>query len=393
MPRVPILSLSACLLALAASVAADRAAADPMLDYSVRAGKSTNLFEDTNKLSGAFVEAETKLRGSIDIDGSDISYALWHREKRLTQYSFGDEQATGATLGYKTKLGDTVEFAIEGNLSKTRTGDVLIAVPGTVIGYRTTDWDYGGTAALGAEFFGGKNTLTASLNRIEHSKATFTTNLLLPSKLKADVKTFELSASHIRPALSGELGFTLAYQATYVPFSEQMTLLRLPASRLRGSVAYGRKLGETLTVIAELGATGIMADRLGSEVKRVRPYLHTAVEWKPVDPLSFGVGYDQDFAIADPDDPLGEYVGTWKFAAGAQLAPRLEAKLAYEIAASEWLYYLYHARTKRFTGTFAFEFAKDHKLELEYRHIDRSEKDQEENFVGSQYFARLSGTF
>lgn len=382
--------LLACLLTL---VTQSAAAAEPAFDYSLRTGSSTNLFDDTSRLAGVFIEAEGKLRGSIDIDGSDFSYALWHREKRLSKFHFGDERATGATLGYKTKLSDTVEFAVQGNVSRTATGDVLISVPGTVIGYRNTDWTYGLTTALGAELFGGKNTLTAGIGKVDRGTARFTTDLFLPAKLKADVTTLDLSATHIRPALSGELGFTIAYQATYIPSSEQMVLMRLPASTLRGSIAYGRKFGNTLTVITELGAIGIMGNDLSSEVRRIRPYVHTGVEWQAAEPLAFAVGYDRNFAISDPDDPIGEYTETWKFASSLKLAPKVEAKVIYEITSSEWLYYDYDTLTKRLTGTLAFELAKDHKLELEYRRIDRREKDPAENFAGDQYFARFSGTF
>lgn len=388
MPR-PLLSLlSACL-----GMLATQASADPVFDYSLRAGHSTNLFEGTSKLSGSFIEAEGKLRGTIDADGNQLAYGIWVREKRLSKYDFGNEHAAGVSLGHKTKLADKVDFAVEGSASRTSFGKVLIAVPDAVIGYRESDWNYALASSLGAEFLGGKNTLTGSVSKVSRGTARFTTDLLLPSKVKADVTSLDVNATHIRPALSGELGFTLAYRSTFIPSSEQMELSRFPASTLRGSIAYGRKIGETLTIIAELGAGGIMAKELGSDVKRLRPYLRAAAEWKPLDPLTLGVGYDRDFTIADPDDPLGEYVGTWKFAAGLRLAPKVNATVAYEIASSEWLYYLYNTDTRRLIGTLSFDIGEKHKLELEYRRIDRREKDTAENFSGNQYLARMSGSF
>lgn len=380
--------LPAALLAFASP-----ATAETVFEYDLRSGHDSNLFQDTNQLSGAFIEAEAKLRGTIEIEGSDFSYGIWHREKRLQKYTFGNQHASGLSLGYKTKLADTVEFSIEGSVSRNATGDVLLAIPGSVIGYRNTDWTYGLSTSLAAELMGGKNTLTASVSRLDRGKAHFTSDLFLPGKLEADVTALELSASHIRPAFSGELGFNVVYRSTYIPSSEQMLLMRLPASTLRGSIAYGRKLGDNLTMVAEFGVTGIRAGNLGPEVKKIRPYVHTALEWKPVDPVTLAVGYDQDYSITDLDDPLGEYIGTIKFAAGLKLAPRLNAKLSYEIAASEWLYYLYDTKTRRFAGTLSFDIAEKHRLDLEYRHIDRREKDPNENFTGNQYIARIHGSF
>lgn len=379
---------SACFLASAA-----KAIAEPAFDYSLRAGHDSNLFSDTNKLSANFIEAEAKLRGTIDIEGGQFSYGLWHREKRLSQYTFGNERATGLSLGYKTKLSDTVEFAIEGGVSRNARGDVFLAVPGTIIGYRMTDWNYTLGSSLAAQMWGGKTTLSLGVNKLDRGKAHFTTDLLLPTKLEANVTAFEASLNHIRPAFSGELGATVNYRSTFIPSSEQMLLGRLPASMLRGSIAYGRKLGDAITLIAEFGATGIMGDDLGSEVKRVRPYVHTSVEWNATERLALGVGYDQDYAITDIDDPLGEYIGTLKFAAGLKITPTLNAKLAYEIASSEWMYYVYNTRTRRLTGTLSYAFAKDHKLEFEYRRIDRSETDPAQKYSGNQYLARIGGTF
>ncbi len=388
MPRLLSSLLSACILASAAP-----ALAEPAFDYSLRVGHNSNLFDDTNKLSGNVIEAEAKLRGSIDIEGGQFSYGLWHREKRLSRYTFGNEHATGISLGYKTKLSDAVEFAIEGGISRNAKGDVFIAVPGTVIGYRSTDWNYNLASSLTAQMWGGKSTLSLGVDKLSRGEAHFTTNLLLPTKLEADVTAFEASLNHIRPAFSGELGVTITYRSTHIPSSEQLTLMRLPASTLRGSIAYGRKLGDAVTLVAEFGATAIMGDALGSEVKRVRPYVRTSVEWNATERLALGVGYDQDYAITDIDDPLGEYIGTLKFAAGLKIAPKLDAKVAYEIAASEWLYYVYDTRTRRLTGTLTYAFAKDHRFELEYRRVDRSESDPAQKYSGNQYLARVYGSF
>ncbi len=362
-------------------------------DYALRGGYDTNLFGDTSKLRGTFLEEEAKLRGSVDLEGGELSYGLWHRERQVEHYSFGNEHVTGASLGFKTKLGDRTDFSIEGGISRDATGDVLIAVPGSVIGYRSTDMNYSLASSLSSEFLGGKNTLTASVEDKNRGKAKFTTDLLLPGKVEADVTALDVTASHIRPALSGEVGFTLAYRQTFVPSSEQMTLLRFPASSLRGSIAYGRKLGENVAVIAEGGITGISADQLGSDVRQVRPYLRASLEWQATNRLQLAIGYDRDFAITDLDDPLGEYIGTLKLAAGLKLTDSLDAKLVYELASSDWLYYVYNTRTRRLTGTLTWQFAKDHKLEFEYRRVDRDETDPAQNFTGNQYFTRVSGTF
>lgn len=132
-------------------------------DYALRGGYDTNLFGDTSKLRGTFLEEEAKLRGSVDLEGGELSYGLWHRERQVEHYSFGNEHVTGASLGFKTKLGDRTDFSIEGGISRDATGDVLIAVPGSVIGYRSTDMNYSLASSLSSEFLGGKNTLTASV--------------------------------------------------------------------------------------------------------------------------------------------------------------------------------------------------------------------------------------
>lgn len=387
----PILPLVLCIAWISGSQVAS--ADGPTFDYALRTGYDSNLFSDPNKLHGSFAEAEAKMRGAIDLGGPSVSYSIWHRERRLSDYRFGNEQATGGSLGVKGKLSDKVEFSLEGALSSLKSGDVLAAAGDTVIGYHSTDMNYSLASGLAAEMLGGKSTFQAAVNRIDRGKADFTTDLLLPSKIKADETTLNLSTSHIRPAFSGELGATLAFRSTFVPGSERETLQRFPASTLRGSLAYGRQLGSNATLVVEGGAIGIMSDYLGSGVERVRPYVHTALEWKLTDRLGLGVGYDRDLAITDLDDPLGEYISTIKFAAALKMSERLDAKLAYEIATSDWFYYIYDTRTRRFTGTLAYALAKNHKLELEYRHVDRSEKDPAQDFTGSQYMARISGSF
>ena len=365
----------------------------PSFDYSLRSGYSSNAFEDTSNLKSAFLEGELKMRGSIDIDGSTLSYAVWHREKRWPDYKFGNERATGLSLGYKTKLADWLEWAIEGVVSRTKDGDVLAAVPGTVLGYSSADMRYELSSSLAAAMLGGKSTLSASINQLDRGKARFDTDLLLPSKIEADVTNWELSANHIRPALAGELGFTVNYRTTDIPTGEQDKYLRFPASVLRGSIAYGHKFGSNVTLVAEFGAASVSGDKIANSVVRVRPYIHTALEWQATNRLGLGIGYDRDFSITDLDDPLGEYIGTLKLASSLALTEKLSAKLAYEIASSEWLYYDYHTQTRRVTGTLAYAFAKDHRVELEYRRIDRDERDPAQDFDGNQYIARVSGTF
>lgn len=387
----PHLPLALCLSWMAAQQPA--LADGPTFDYALRTGYDSNLFSDPNKLGGAFAEAETKMRGTVDGDGASVSYSLWHRERRLSDYRFGNEQATGGGLGLKGKLSDKVEFSLEGALSALKTGDVLVAAGDTVIGYHSTDLNYSVGAGLGAEMLGGKTTFQASLNRIDRGKAHFTTDLLLPSKIKADETTLNLISTHIRPAFNGELGATVAFRSTFVPDSQQEALQRFPASTLRGSIAYGHKLGANATLVLEGGAIGIISDALADSAQRVHPYIHTALEWKATRWLGLGAGYDRDLATTDLDDPLAEYISTLKFVAALNLTDKVDAKFAYEIASSDWFYYVYDTRTRRFTGTLTYKFAKDHKLELEYRRIDRSETDPAQDFTGNQYVARISGSF
>ena len=115
------------------------ALAETRLDHLSEIGYSSNLFEDPNTLPGTFWQETLKLRGSLAVDDTKLSYSLGQTERRTGAYRFGDTRETELNLGYAYTLDKDALIELEGAYLRSASGDVLLNLPQSVIGYRTID--------------------------------------------------------------------------------------------------------------------------------------------------------------------------------------------------------------------------------------------------------------
>ena len=309
--------------------------ARPPVEFSFRQGYSSNLFQDPNRLSGAFSEATLSLRGSLDLDGSALSYELSQTERVVKTYIFGNSHETALKLGYQRQLLESVALKLEAAVTRSATGDVFLVLPQQVIGYRETDYGVQGGGEMRAAMLGGTTSVSGKYGRVYKGRAHFNIDLLLPSRLEADVGQMVLAANHVRPLFGGEAGAYAEYAQTFVPQDEQQRFIRYPARSLRGSLAFGRSIGSSFTFLADAGAQALFSDRLGTGKVPVEPYLRVQAEWKSDKGLTLAAGYRQnvgpDRALggegveyrrsdADGHDPPGEHLGEGSRAQPADLA-------------------------------------------------------------------------
>ncbi|KQV35035.1 MULTISPECIES: hypothetical protein [unclassified Rhizobium] len=178
---------SAVLFFSLAAALPSRAAAEMKFDYLTEIGHSSNLFEDANNLSGTFWQETLKLRGSLEQDGTKLSYAIRQAEKRTGRYRFGDTNETELNLGYSFALGKDALFELEAAYLRSTSGDVLLALPQSVIGYRTTDRQLQFAGQYTTSSFIGKTVAAVKASTLKNGDARFTINLLRPTKLDPDV--------------------------------------------------------------------------------------------------------------------------------------------------------------------------------------------------------------
>lgn len=369
------------------------ASARPPVEFSIRQGYSSNLFQDPNRLSGAFSEATLSLRGSLDLDGSALTYELAQTERVMKTYTFGNSHDTALKLGYRKQLSESVALKLEGAVTRSATGDVLLVLPQQVIGYRETSYAVQGGGKASLAMLGGTTSFSGKYGRVYKGRAHFNIDLLLPSRLEADVGQMVLAANYVRPLLGGEAGAYMEYAQTFVPQDDQQRFARYPARSLRGSVAFGRSIGSGFTFVVDAGAQALFSDRLGTGKVPVEPYLRAQAEWKSDRGLTLAAGYRQNLVIDDIDDAVAEWVRTHSVAVSVPFTDTVKATLAYELAKNEYYYYLYDTRTQRLTGKLAFTPSKGPAFELEYAHIRRDEADSSLNFDGHEIALRLFGKF
>ncbi|OJT98941.1 MAG: hypothetical protein BGN83_16935 [Rhizobium sp. 63-7] len=367
--------------------------ARPPVEFSFRQGYSSNLFQDPNRLSGAFSEATLSLRGSLDLDGSALSYELSQTERVVKTYIFGNSHETALKLGYQRQLLESVALKLEAAVTRSATGDVFLVLPQQVIGYRETDYGVQGGGEMRAAMLGGTTSVSGKYGRVYKGRAHFNIDLLLPSRLEADVGQMVLAANHVRPLFGGEAGAYAEYAQTFVPQDEQQRFIRYPARSLRGSLAFGRSIGSSFTFLADAGAQALFSDRLGTGKVPVEPYLRVQAEWKSDKGLTLAAGYRQNVVIDDLDDAVAEWVRTHSVAVSAPLTETVKATVGYELAKNDYYYYLYDTRTQRWTGKLAFTPAKGPGFALEYAHIRRDEADRSLNFQGHEVALRFFGQF
>ncbi|MDS7595494.1 hypothetical protein [Agrobacterium tumefaciens] len=376
-------------LACASSVRAE----GPEFSYSSGATYDTNYFGDTNRLSAISLRAGLGMNGKVELEGAELRYSLDHEEVRVPRYLFANEHNTTATLGLTKRLSERLEWAAELRGTRSDSGDIFFHFPEQDIGYRQLDHKLEASSTVGVLALGGKTTLTAGLTSLMKGTARFKPAFFLPTRLEANEALLSLKAEHVRPLGGGEAGVTVAYDRILVPEGQQEKYERFEANTLRGSLAYGYKLADRLAFLAEAGLTRISGDELSDKIERTRPYLRAEAEWKASDSLAFGTGYSQDYALFDPDDPIGEFHRRWQLVMKSKLTDKVGLDLALRRVHKDWMYYNYDITERRLVATLSLETGKSSRLEVEFDRLLHGERDDELSYRGSAVTSRFTGTF
>ncbi|MRG65359.1 hypothetical protein GH789_08735 [Rhizobium pusense] len=363
------------------------------ITYKSGISYDSNYFADTNRLSAIALRAGFGLTGKIALEGAELRYSLEQEEVRLPRYRFANEHNTIASLGLTRRFSEKLEWALELRGTRSDAGDIFLHLPEENIGYRQLDHKLEASSQLGILALGGKNKLTASLASLMKGEARFRPAYFIPTRLEANEALLSLKAEHERPLAGGEAGITIAYDRILVPEGQQEKYERFPAHTLRGSLAYGYRFSNRLAVLAEAGLTSISGDEISDKVKRTRPYLRTEAELKATDRIAFGVGFSQDYALFDPDDPIAEFHRRWQFVVKSRLAEKVGLDLALQQVHKDWIYYNYDTSERRLVATLSFDTGKNSKLEVEFNRLLHDERDTDLAYDGSSVTSRFSGTF
>ena len=363
------------------------------ITYKSGISYDSNYFADTNRLSAISLRAGFGLTGKITLEGAELRYSLEQEEVRLPRYRFANEHNTIASLGVTRRFSEKLEWALELRGTRSDAGDIFLHLPEENIGYRQLDHKLEASSQLGILALGGKNKLTASLASLMKGEARFRPAYFIPTRLEANEALLSLKAEHERPLAGGEAGITIAYDRILVPEGQQEKYERFPAHTLRGSLAYGYRFSNRLAVLAEAGLTSISGDEISDKVKRTRPYLRAEAELKATDRIAFGVGFSQDYALFDPDDPIAEFHRRWQFVVKSRLAEKVGLDLALQQVHKDWIYYNYDTSERRLVATLSFDTGKNSKLEVEFNRLLHDERDADLAYDGSSVTSRFSGTF
>ncbi|AMD58511.1 hypothetical protein AWN88_10160 [Agrobacterium tumefaciens] len=363
------------------------------ITYKSGISYDSNYFADTNRLSAISLRAGFGLTGKIALEGAELRYSLEQEEVRLPRYRFANEHNTIASLGLTRRFSEKLEWALELRGTRSDAGDIFLHLPEENIGYRQLDHKLEASSQLGILALGGKNKLTASLASLMKGEARFRPAYFIPTRLEANEALLSLKAEHERPIAGGEAGITIAYDRILVPEGQQEKYERFPAHTLRGSLAYGYRFSNRLAVLAEAGLTSISGDEISDKVKRTRPYLRAEAELKATDRIAFGVGFSQDYALFDSDDPIAEFHRRWQFVVKSRLAEKVGLDLALQQVHKDWIYYNYDTSERRLVATLSFDTGKNSKLEVEFNRLLHDERDTDLAYDGSSVTSRFSGTF
>ena len=363
------------------------------ITYKSGISYDSNYFADTNRLSAISLRAGFGLTGKIALEGAELRYSLEQEEVRLPRYRFANEHNTIASLGLTRRFSEKLEWALELRGTRSDAGDIFLHLPEENIGYRQLDHKLEASSQLGILALGGKNKLTASLASLMKGEARFRPAYFIPTRLEANEALLSLKAEHERPLAGGEAGITIAYDRILVPEGQQEKYERFPAQTLRGSLAYGYRFSNRLAVLAEAGLTSISGDEISDKVKRTRPYLRAEAELKATDRIAFGVGFSQDYALFDPDDPIAEFHRRWQFVVKSRLAEKVGLDLALQQVHKDWIYYNYDTSERRLVATLSFDTGKNSKLEVEFNRLLHDERDTDLAYDGSSVTSRFTGTF
>lgn len=381
------------IMAFLALGACNPALADSTVDYSSGIGRTSNIFQDTSGLSASYTEGKLGLRGGFDLEGGQFAYGLAASARRVASYRFADQRTAGIELGYSADLGKAAKLTLKGAIEHRRSGDIFLMLPGALVGYRKSEIAPTVSAGIAGAHNGGKSHATITLSALRRSRVQFTLPGLLPARLDADRTLLDVTGGHIRPLLGGEIGATVQYRDNHVPFDQRQHYDRYPAQTLRGSLAYGRSFGETVTVMAEVGLIHVASADLGASVRRTRPFVKGEIVWQPQEGWKLTAKGAQETRLTDIDDPLGEYVRSYGVSVEKALTERLKAGLAYERSENEWLYYDYDTRTDSIAASLSMAIDKKNAVILEYGRMVRRERNPAENFTVHSLSARLAGSF
>lgn len=385
--------LHGLLCATFALTACNQARAGSTIDYAVTSGRTSNVFKDPTSLPSPFTEGKLALRGTFALEESRFTYGLSASVKRIARYRFADERRVGIEAGYSSDLGEAIKFTLKGGIEHRRDGDIFLALPGLLIGYRKADVFATGSAGVTAEHWGGKTHLTATLSNLKRGNVDFTLEGLPRIQLEAGNRLAEFTGGHIRPLLGGEVGATLQYRTNHIPLDEQEQFERFPARTLRGSLAYGRAFDNGFTLMAEAGLVRIASSELSESLNPTRPFLKAELALQLPRDTVLKAKLSRDIELADIDDPLGEDVRTAGIGLEIALTEQFKLGLAYEQADSDWLYYDYRTRTASTIATLSYTLAKGATVALEYSHLKRRETDETADFKVNGLAARFSGSF
>ncbi|MGV1872770.1 hypothetical protein [Agrobacterium rosae] len=385
-PRI-VIALLVC------GACAQNAGADPRVTYNAETNYDTNYFNDINKIAVLSLRTSIGVEGDIEREGTKFGYSFNHQEVRVPRYGFANEHNSWVNFTLSRKISDKLEWSAQMRGTRSDAGDIFLKLPDEVIGYRRLDHKFDVSTTATLEALGGKNTVTASYTSLMKGKLHFRPSYFLPARLEANEALLGLKVDHIRALAGGEVGVTVAYNTSLIPDSQQQLYGRFPATNLRGSLAYGRKFGNSLAVLMEAGLTTISGDEVGNQVKRTRPYLRAEAEWALNDRLSFGAAFSQDYALYDLDDALGEFQRRWKAVMKTKLTKTLDFDLSVERTHKEWIYYDDNSSERRLVATLALDTDKNRKLELEFSRLLHDEQDGTAAYRGSAISSRFSGSF
>lgn len=361
--------------------------------YNAGSAYDSNYFSDTNNLSATSFRAGLGVSGKVEREGTGLGYVLRHEEIRVPKFRFADEHNTTAGFSLSSKVSEQLELMAELRGTRSDAGDVFIALPGEVIGYRSLDHKLDLSSAASLAGFGGKNTIKASYTSLMRGQAHFRPEYFQSGRIKANEALFTLKADHARALAGGEAGATLSYEKAFIPGSQQEMYERFPASGIRGSIAFGRKFADRVAILAEVGLTRLNGDEISDEVQRTRPYLRAEAEWQLNDILALGAGYSQGYALYDLDDPVAEFQRRLKMVMKARLGEKVDLTLSAQRSHNDWIYYDYSTTKRILTAALAFDAGNERKVEVEFSRLLHDEPDDGASYDGSSISARYSGTF
>lgn len=383
-----------CMAIIAACLSCAHAAhAEPRITYDVETSYDTNYFSDRSNIAALSLRTTIGFEGEIEREGTKFGYSFNHQEVLVPRYRFADEHNSWVNFSLSQKVNDRLEWQMQMRGTRTFAGDILDPDLKDLITYRQLDHklDFSSSATLAA--LGGKTTLSGSYTSLLKGTARFRPDIILPARLEANEALAAFKAEHIRPLAGGEVGATVAYNTALVPDGQQEKYERFPASNLRGSVAFGRKFGDRLAVLAEVGLTTLRADVISDEVKTTRPYLRGEAEWQLHDKIALAAGYSQDYAIFDLDDPIAEFQHRFKVVMRTKLTDRIDFDLALERNRKEWVYYDNETKERRLVATLGVDAGKDRRLEVEFSRLLHDSDDRNDVYRGSSVATRFSGVF